>query len=337
MPWIVATGVNGFIGTHMVESLLAADPTFEVLGSDLPRSLKRATAGRFENEARYRFVPREQLLEAIERLDSPPLAVVHNGACSSTMERDPEVFRVLNVESSQRLWALCTELQIPYLYASSASVYGDGSLGFEDSKERCADYRPLNLYGESKHTFDLWALEQKQAPPVWLGLRYFNVFGPYEEHKGNQASMVLRGFEQIVDRGWVGLFESNDSRYQHGEQLRDFIYVKDVCAVTLELLWKALRRELDIPGNGCFVNLGRGEPVTWLRLIRALFRAVGQEPDIRFIKMPEQLADQYQNYTCAELSTLRNQLAVEHRFADIESAVADYVDSHLSVQAERAR
>ncbi len=337
MSWIVATGVNGFIGTHVVESILALDPSYKVLGSDLPRSLERPTARRYEAEPRYRFVLQEDLLHAIDALDSPPLAIIHNGACSSTLERDPEVFRVLNVESSQQLWKLCADQGVPYLYASSASVYGDGALGFDDTKARCSEYEPLNLYGHSKHQFDLWALQQKQRPPVWLGMRYFNVFGPFEEHKGNQASMVLRGYEQIVERGWVGLFKSNDPRYQDGEQLRDFVYVRDVCAVTMALLQRSLKGELTLDGNGCFVNIGRGQTVTWLRLIRALFLALGKKPDIRFIDMPAALADQYQNYTCAELGTLRDVLGVNYRFTEIEEAVADYVASHLSTRAETAR
>ena len=314
----------------MVETVLRNFPDCKILGSDLIRSRTRATAQRYTDEARFRFVLQEQLLAEAAQLSTPPIAVIHNGACSSTLERDPEVFRVLNVESSQSLWNYCADLDIPYLYASSASVYGDGKLGFSDEKSHCSKFRALNLYGDSKLQFDRWVLEQERRPKLWFGLRYFNVFGAFEEHKGKQASMILQGYRQIQERGWVGLFRSNDPKFEDGKQQRDFVYVKDVCEVTLRLLQGALEGRLSPESGGRFINIGRGVAATWLELIGALFKAVKTDPDIRFIDMPDELKEQYQNYTKAELGGLQD-MKIDHRFLNLEEAVADYVNTHLSL------
>ena len=219
MRWIALTGVNGFIGHNLVREFLERRPQTlkldieRVLGADLKTSLDRPTHARATGFENYRFVPAEELLtrlaEAEKEWGGPPVAVLHNGACSSTTETDPEVFRKLNVESSQELFRYCATKQVPFLYASSASVYGDGSKGFSDAIERNADYQPLNMYGQSKHRFDTWALEQESSPPSWFGMRYFNVFGPFEEHKMGQASVLHWGRRQIEQTGRLKLYRSH--------------------------------------------------------------------------------------------------------------------------------
>lgn len=326
MRWIALTGVNGFIGHNLTLEFLEQTPqTLEldvemVVGSDLTSSLGRPTHQKAALYPNYRFCPAEELparLEVLEReFGAPPLAVIHNGACSSTTETDPEIFRTLNVESSQQLFGYSCERKIPFLYASSASVYGDGSLGFDDSMERNEKYRPLNLYGRSKHQFDSWAVNQTDQPNGWFGLRYFNVFGPHEEHKGGQASLLHWGRRQILDHGELKLYRSHHPGVADGEQRRDFVSVFDVVRVTLGLLQLALNRPQNARG---FVNIGRGEASTWLEAAQALFAALNREMKIQFVDMPEQLREHYQNYTCAHLGTL-HRLGLEQPFLTLEEA-----------------
>jgi ADP-L-glycero-D-manno-heptose 6-epimerase len=327
MRWIALTGVNGFIGHNLVREFLERRPQTlklgveRVLGVDLAKSVVRKTHSAAQTYDNYRFETAEDVLEHLARAEqdwgAPPVAVIHNGACSSTTETDPEVFRKLNVESSQQLFHYCAQKKVPFLYASSASVYGDGSKGFCDALERNSDYQPLNLYGRSKHQFDSWVLQQTQRPPVWFGLRYFNVFGPYEEHKGNQASLLHWGRRQIEETGRLKLFRSHHDDIDDGKQRRDFVSVFDVVRVTLQLLHLALEGP-KLEQNGLFVNVGRGKAATWLEAGQALFTALGRESAIEFIDMPAQLKEHYQNYTCADLSTLHN-LGLTDAFLTLET------------------
>lgn len=326
MTWIALTGVNGFIGHNLTLDVLQnsqISPEIkveQVLGSDLPKSLERDTYRSNTEFVNFRFCLAENFVQELdswsEQHQSPPLAVIHNGACSSTTETDPEVFRTLNLESSRQLFSYCAKRSVPFLYASSASVYGDGSLGFSDLIEKNGLYSPMNLYGQSKHTFDKWVLQQEQRPPTWFGLRYFNVFGPHEEHKLGQASILHWGGRQIRETGKLKLYRSHRDDIADGEQRRDFVSVFDVIRVTLGLLRLALKRP-SLPEQGLFVNIGRGEAATWLETGAALFRAHGLEPAIEFIDMPDQLRHHYQNYTKADLSTL-HQLGLREPFLDLE-------------------
>lgn len=326
MRWIALTGVNGFIGHNLVREFLEQRPQTlnlnieKVLGLDLPGSLTRETHSRAVAFDHYRFEPADDMLANLARVESewgsPPLAVLHNGACSSTTETDPEVFRTLNVESSQQLFDYCTQKEIPLLYASSASVYGDGSQGFSDKIERNADFQPLNLYGRSKHQFDSWILQQESRPPTWFGLRYFNVFGPFEEHKKGQASVLHWGRRQIQETGSLKLYRSHRADIADGEQKRDFVSVFDVVRVTLQLLHLALTNP-DLKENGLFINVGRGEAATWLETADALFTAMGRATQVEFLDMPPQLRAHYQNFTQADLSTLHS-LGLTDRFLTLE-------------------
>ncbi|MBX9703111.1 MAG: NAD-dependent epimerase/dehydratase family protein, partial [Silvanigrellaceae bacterium] len=298
---IVVTGAHGFIGTNLVDKLLQLSPEelfydkpvsprfssfekngdvgFSVIASDLQRSLTNQNAKRFIGSARYDYQDYENLVPYLRALPKKPEFVIHNGACSSTTETDPTIFAKQNLDYSKALWDYCTQEDIPFIYASSASVYGDGTLGFSDKKEHCQNYTALNLYGKSKLDFDLWVLQQSKTPPSWFGLRYFNVYGPFESHKGSQASMVMHGYHQATRTGKICLFQSNTPEYQNGEQCRDFIFVDDIVAITVDLLKLVRQRRLQpnavlLPENGVFLNIGVGKTETWNHLARCVFEAL---------------------------------------------------------------
>ena len=315
MNWIVLTGANGFIGHNLVCEFLDKKPQTldfdieHILGSDLQSSLKRSLHQEKSKFEDYDFCLADELVEKIrastQTLGTKPLAVIHNGACSSTTETNPDVFKKLNLQSSQDLFQLCSELEIPFLYASSASVYGNGSQGFSDKLELNAQYKPLNLYGRSKHQFDSWVLGQTSKPPQWFGMRYFNVFGPFEEHKKHQASILHWGGKQIRETGKLRLYRSHRDDIVDGEQKRDFVSVFDVVRVTLGLL-KLCQQKVDLSERGRFVNIGRGQATTWIEMGTALFQALQKPDQFEFIDMTAQLQEHYQNFTEADLSTLHS-------------------------------
>jgi ADP-L-glycero-D-manno-heptose 6-epimerase len=246
--------------------------------------------------------------------------VFHMGACSSTTEMDVDFLRVNNVEYSQHIFNKCSEHKIPLIYASSAATYGDGELGYSD--ETITGLKPLNPYGDSKQIFDQWALEQVDTPPEWFGLKFFNVYGPNEYHKGHMMSVVKKAFEQIKEKGKVGLFKSYKKEFADGGQLRDFIYVKDVAYAMIEL-----SRVQDSSLSGIY-NLGTGKARSFADLAQAVFKALNLEPNIEYIEMPESLRDQYQYYTQAEMGKLFKVIS-DTKFNSLEEGVADYVNNHL--------
>lgn len=313
MSWLALTGVNGFIGHNLALELLFPEaetyaPRVDfVLGTDLASSEDRATHTRLAGIPNYHYVSGIGSVAAIEERTTtwgePPLAVIHNGACSSTTVTDATIFQQQNVEASQALFSYCAKKKLPFLYASSASVYGSGSQGFSDDLEENDRYTPLNMYGRSKLEFDGWVLDQRARPPVWFGMRYFNVFGPFEEHKGTQASIFHWGRRQILETGKLKLFESYTEGLANGHQQRDFVSVHDVCRVTWGLL-KLAREGVSLHESGLFVNVGRGEAATWLDIGGDLFDVLGIHTAFEFIPMPEGLSKHYQNFTKADLTTL---------------------------------
>jgi len=247
-------------------------------------------------------------------------AVFHLGACSSTTERSASYLIDNNTAFTRELaaWALASGAR--FVYASSAATYGDGSQGMSDTDPRMERLRPLNMYGYSKHLFDLFARRQGWLDRI-VGIKYFNVFGPNEEHKGDMRSVVSKAHGQIRDSGTIGLFKSYDPRYKDGCQMRDFLYVKDAVEMTIHFADRGSK------AAGLF-NAGSGQASTWLSLAEAIFASLGREPSIRFIEMPEGLRAKYQYYTQADISKLR-QSGYDRPITPLADAVADYVRNYL--------
>ncbi|QEN12691.1 ADP-glyceromanno-heptose 6-epimerase [Mycolicibacterium sp. ELW1] len=317
---IVVTGGAGFIGSNVVASVEAED---DIAVCDWIDDDKRPNlAAHRVNEV----VSPDSLFEFLADRASDIEFVIHMGANSSTT--DPDVDRVFhyNLDFSDALWRWCVAQRVRLIYASSASTYGDGSGGFEDRQDRefLTTLRPLNAYGLSKHAFDMrvarWIEEEQPTPPQWAGLKFFNVYGPNEYHKGDMMSLVAK-MVPVIERGEVvRLFRSHKPGYRDGEQLRDFVYVKDVIAV---IDW--LRAN---PGvNGLF-NVGSGKARSFLDLTLATFDALGAEPRIEFVDMPEHLRDRYQYFTEAPLDKIRS-AGFERPATGLEEGVRDYVLGYL--------
>lgn len=251
--------------------------------------------------------------------DAGVKTVFHLGACSSTMEKDAKYLFENNVQYSQILASNCIPNDIRFVYASSAATYGDGSRGMDDKDPDIQNLRPLNMYGYSKHMLDLW-LDKMGMAEHCVGLKYFNVYGPNEGHKGDMRSVVHKAFGQIQETGKIKLFKSYHPDYKDGCQMRDFLYVKDAVDMTLHLA------ESDT-ANGLY-NLGSGVAHTWLDLAAAVFKAMGKPMDVEFIDMPEDLKKKYQYYTCADISKLRS-TKFKKDITPLETAVADYVQNYL--------
>lgn len=246
-------------------------------------------------------------------------AVLHLGACSATTEPDASYLIRNNFEYTRKLAMVALETNARFIYASSAATYGNGENGFEDEEQNLPLLRPLNAYGYSKQLFDLWALRHGLLGKI-VGLKYFNVYGPNEQHKGEMRSLVLKAFEQIGETGALRLFRSHRPDYADGEQLRDFIYVKDAAAATVHFL-------INRQANGIF-NIGGGSSVSWNRLATAVFSAMERPINIRYIDMPESIRDSYQYRTCADIAKLRAAGFTEET-TTVEEGVGDYIRNYL--------
>jgi ADP-L-glycero-D-manno-heptose 6-epimerase len=244
------------------------------------------------------------------------------GARTDTTEQDVEIFNTLNLNYSKEIWNLCVEFGIAMIYASSAATYGDGSLGYSDAHEIVEDLKPLNPYGDSKNDFDKWAVKQSRAPYFYSGLKFFNVFGPNENHKSRMASVVLHTYRQVSETGQMKLFRSHRDDYKDGHQARDFVYVDDVCDVCMFMMHNRLNVK-----SGLY-NLGSGKGRTFLDLVNATFSAMGREPQIDFIDTPEDIRDTYQYFTEADLSKLRAS-GYTTEFTKLEDGIQDYVKNYL--------
>lgn len=266
------------------------------------------------------FVAANDLFSYLRQSNAGLEGVLHMGACSSTTETNEQYLQTNNVEYSQKIFELCTERQIPLLYASSGATYGDGKLGFDDARDP-SDFRPLNLYGWSKLKFDIWALQQKRTPPRWHGLRFFNVFGPNEYHKGEMSSVVCKAFNQIRTTGKLKLFKSHHPDYRDGEQLRDFIYIKDITGWMRAMM---ARPEVE---SGIY-NMGFGRARTWLDLAQATFQAMDKPLAIEWMDIPSNIRNQYQYFTEAKMQRLHAQNIASPAWP-LERAVHDYVKGYL--------
>jgi ADP-L-glycero-D-manno-heptose 6-epimerase len=266
-------------------------------------------------------VHRDELFEWLD-LERPFIrGCYHLGARTDTTEFDYSIHQRLNVDYSRRIWEYCTQNNVPLVYASSAATYGDGSLGYSDAHDMPEKLHPLNPYGVSKNEFDKWALRQEQTPPHWYGLKFFNVYGPNEYHKGRMASVIFHSFNQIRQRGFVNLFRSLRPDFEDGQQLRDFIHVSDVVSVCQWLMQHQ-------PASGLY-NLGTGQARSFEDLARATFAGLDLDPDIRFIDMPEDIRDKYQYFTQADMHKLRD-AGYDLPFRTLEDGVSDYVRHFLS-------
>ena len=254
-------------------------------------------------------------------------AIIHLGACTNTMEFDYEIHKKLNVEYPKILWEYATKHNIPLIYASSAATYGDGTYGYDDSHTMSYKIQPLNPYGVSKNEFDKWVIGQTNKPPVWSGLKFFNVYGHNESHKGKMASMVYHSYHQIKENGKVKLFKSYKYEYKDGGQLRDFIYVKDVVEIIFWMLNSMLDSNWDSGKNGLY-NVGTGKTESFLNLANYVFKAMQLEPSIEFINMPTDIHSKYQYYTKA--NNMKLFLAgYEKQFTSLEDGIKDYVVNYL--------
>lgn len=247
--------------------------------------------------------------------------VFHLGARTDTTEFDESIFQTLNIEYSQEIFRRCTAQNIPLVYASSAATYGEGELGYEDRHDILDQLQPLNPYGRSKNDFDKWVLAQKQLPPAWYGLKFFNVYGPNEFHKGRMASVIFHTYRQLKATGGMKLFKSHRPDYQDGHQSRDFIYVKDLC----QIMWWLMEQQ---PSQHGLYNMGTGQARTFLDLAIATFNAAGVAPNISFIDTPADIRDKYQYFTEANMQKLRA-AGYEQPFHSLEEGVHDYVQQHL--------
>lgn len=314
---IIVTGGAGFIGSCVVRTLNDAGRKDIIIVDNIAETDKWMN---MRNKQFIKYVHKSKFLEELPTYEGVE-AIIHMGAQSSTTERDFDYLWENNFEYTKALWNYCAEKQISFIYASSAATYGDGSQGFDD-KTPIDVLMPLNGYGYSKQLFDLWVLHQAKVKPAQaVGLKFFNVYGPNEYFKGSMASMVFHGFNQIKADGEIRLFKSCNPDYEDGGQLRDFVYVKDICSVIKWLL--------EHPSvNGLF-NVGTGRAQSFRELAEATFYALGLEPNIKYIDMPEKLRGKYQYYTNAEMSKLQN-VGYSLPFADVAGGVRDYVQNYLN-------
>jgi ADP-L-glycero-D-manno-heptose 6-epimerase len=314
--WIV-TGANGFIGSAIVGELNQRGYDELVLVDTVPVAERPHL---LEGKTFRRFLQTDELVPFLKN-ENRLAGIIHMGACSSTTEKNVEFLRRNNTEYTRTLWEICRDKGAPFIYASSGATYGGGQFGFDD-KVTSELYQPLNPYGWSKLNFDTWAEKETVTPPNWYGLRFFNVFGPNEEHKGEMSSVVFKAFHQIRTTGRLQLFKSHRSEYNDGEQLRDFVYVKDIIRWITELMKNPNMT------SGIY-NMGFGQARTWIDLARAVFKEVHRPMDIDWIEIPEHIRDQYQYRTEAKMEKWLMQGGSPAEWS-LEKAINDYIKGFLA-------
>ncbi len=314
---IIVTGAAGFIGSCLVSKLNEEGFIDLILVDDFSDSEKMKN---LEGKKYSQKIHRDQFIQWLQENQRLVQFVFHLGARTDTTEFNKEIFDKLNLNYSKDLWKICVEFGLPLVYASSAATYGMGEFGYDDNEETIPKLKPLNPYGDSKNDFDKWALKQEKKPYFWVGLKFFNVYGPNEYHKGRMASVILHAFNQIQEKGSVKLFRSHNPDYKDGEQLRDFVYVKDV----VEVCYFLLHHRKD---SGIY-NLGSGKARTFLDLVKNTFSALNKAPNIEFIDTPIDIRDKYQYFTEANMNKLKS-IGYSKPFYTLEEGVKDYVQNYL--------
>jgi len=312
---IIVTGSAGFIGSCLVSKLNNKGIKDIVLVDDFSNEIKNRN---IRNKSYLEKVDRKVFFEWLKENHSNVEFIFHIGARTDTTEFNMAIFDELNLNYTKTMWNACSEYGIPLIYASSAATYGDGKLGYHDDHDLIARLQPLNPYGISKNEFDKWALKQDKQPPFWFGLKFFNVYGPNEYHKGRMASVAFHAFNQAD--GVVRLFRSHNPAYPDGGQLRDFIYVKDV----IDVIWFLMNHKQD---SGIY-NLGTGKARSFLDLANAVFAAIDKPASIEFIDTPTDIRDKYQYFTQASMAKLRS-IGYEKPFYSLEAGIEEYVQGYL--------
>ncbi len=315
---IVVTGGAGFIGSAIVWRLNQLGVNNIIVVDELGTDEKWKNLVNLDYSD---YIDKHVFLQKIEsgKLGFGIAAIIHMGANSSTTEKDADHLMKNNYEYTKELAGYCIKNSARFIYASSAATYGDGSLGFEDNDENCLKLRPLNMYGYSKNLFDIYAYKNHLLKDI-VGIKYFNVYGPNEYHKGDMRSVVHKAYGQIIEKGSVKLFKSNIPEYADGGQMRDFVYIKDAVDMTLRFLE-------DKEHNGLF-NVGTGKARTWNDLIKALFNAIGKPVNIEYVDMPEHLVSKYQYFTEAKLDKIKK-AGYSNPISSLEDSVTDYVQNYL--------
>ena len=314
---IIVTGAAGFIGSCLVGKLNQEGFYDIVVVDDFSKHEKDHN---LEGKRFSQKVERSHFSKWLDENEKLVQFIFHLGARTDTTEFNTELLNELNLDYSKMVWEKCVQYGLPLVYASSAATYGGGEFGYDDEHSLSEKLQPLNPYGISKNEFDKWALKQEKKPYFWAGLKFFNVYGPNEYHKGRMASVILHSFNQIQEKGAVKLFRSHHSNYKDGEQLRDFVYVKDVVNVCYFLMHH--RKD-----NGIY-NLGSGKARTFLDLVNATFKALDKSPNIDFMDTPIDIRDKYQYFTEANMKKMKA-IGYEIPFHSLEEGVTDYVKNYL--------
>ncbi len=314
---IVITGAAGFIASNLHARLNEEGYRDIVIVDDFSREDKKPN---YENKVYTEMVDRRNFIGWLADHQARVQFVFHLGARTDTAETDWNIFRELNLEYSKKVWDVCARFGIPLVYASSAATYGGGQAGYDDDHSLIPSLKPLNPYGKSKNEFDKWVLEQEKRPSFWAGLKFFNVYGPNEYHKGRMASVVFHAFNQINETGKMRLFRSHRAGIADGEQLRDFIYVKDVADVMHFFM-------INRKQSGIY-NLGTGKAETFNELVNRTFMAMNRTPVIEYIDTPEDIRETYQYFTEARMSKLRS-AGYGGTFRSLAEGIPDYVGNYL--------
>ncbi len=315
---IVITGAAGFIASCLIAKLNENNITDLILVDDF--SFEKKTKN-FETKKFLKKIERLDFLNWFKENYSQVNYVLHIGARTDTTEKNQSVLNELNLNYTKTIWSICTTNNIPLMYASSAATYGLGENGYDDDETKIDLLKPLNLYGESKNDFDKWAIKQNAQPNKWHGLKFFNVYGPNEYHKGRMASVIFHSFNQIKENNKIKLFRSHNPNYKDGGQLRDFVYVKDV----VNVIWYLINTNVK---NGIY-NLGSGKARSFNDLAIATFKTLNKQPIIEFIDTPLDIRDKYQYFTEANMSKLIN-TGYSQKFTSLEDGVHDYITNYLN-------